>query len=240
MRKLFWAIAALLTVQQAQAQFGEPERYLEVGLTLFATNYSGDLAPDHVSLAQTRAGAGAFARAHVNHFFQVRGQVLAGRLYGDDKHFPERAERQFRFNTTVIEASALLEGTLATIQYDPVRANISYFVSPYLFVGVGAALVNPQVTYYGPEDRRERFVREPIPEGGKSRRMLLTTPFGAGLRVIAGDRIGFGFEAGIRPAYSDLLDGVSLNGNPDKEDWYYTLGATVSYFVGKPWRAKRR
>lgn len=239
MRKLVWAIA-LLTVQQAQAQFGEPERYLEVGLTLCATNYSGDLAPDHISLAQTRVGTGAFARVHLSHFFQVRGQLFAGRLYGDDKHFPEHAGRQFRFTANLFEGAALLEATLGTFQYEPVRADATYYFSPYLFAGVGATLVNPQVTYYGPEDRRARFVREPIPEGGQSRRTLLTTPFGAGLRAFAGGRFGFGLEVGIRPVYSDLLDGVSVNGNPEKEDWYYTLGATVSYFVGKPWRAKMR
>jgi len=237
MRKHTWVLLLFLA-QHAQAQFQETDKHLEVGLTVCATNYSGDLAPDHISIAQTRLGAGAFARLHLNHFFQVRGQIFAGRLYGDDKHFPDHAGRQFRFVTNLFEGALLLEGTVGTFRYEPVSTDITYYFSPYLFVGVGGARVNPQVTYYGPEDRRARFVREPIPEGGKSQRMLLTTPFGLGLRMIAGNRISMGMEVGVRPAYSDLLDGVSLNGNPDQDDWYYTLGITVSYFVGKPWRAR--
>ncbi|MBK9335713.1 MAG: hypothetical protein IPM98_03650 [Lewinellaceae bacterium] len=225
-----------LSVQSVQAQFSENRKSLEVGIGAYATNYSGDIAPDPVSTAQTRVGAGTFVRLHLNNFFQVRGQLFAGRLAGDDKNHAPNAGRQVRFSTTVLEGSVLLEGSLGIFKYEPVTSNITYHFVPYLFAGAGAARVDARASYYGPEDKRDRLLKEPFPEGGESTHVLLVTPFGMGLRVIAGDRLGCGFEMSARPVYSDLLDGVSRNGNPGTNDWYYTLGVSISYFIGKPWR----
>ncbi len=236
MNKLVLVFILFLSIQRAEAQFNESEKNLEFGVSFFATNYSGDIAPDHISTTQTQAGLGAFMRLHLNNYFQARGQVFIGRLAGDDKNYTPNAGRQLRFNTTVLEGAALLEGSLATFKYEPVVSNITYYFSPYLFAGVGAARVNAQVTYYGPENERDRLLKVSIPEPGSSARMLLVTPFGFGLRMIAGERVGLGMELGIRPGYNDLLDGVSQNGNPEENDWYYTLGVSVSYFVGGAWR----
>jgi hypothetical protein len=232
MKTLLLVFMLTFSVQGVQAQFSASSKKLELGISVCATNYSGDIAPDHISGAQTRAGAGAFIRLHLNDFFQVRGQLFVGRLAGDDKNHAPNAGRQLRFNTTVLEGAALLEGSVGVFKYEPVTSDITYYFSPYLFAGVGAARVNAQASYYGPENERDRLLKVSIPERGSSTRMMLVTPFGMGLRMIAGERLGFGLELGVRPVYEDLLDGVSLNGNPEENDWYYTLGVSVSYFVG--------
>jgi len=221
----------------AQAQFAEHEKYLELGLLACATNYSGDLADDHISFAQTKLAAGAFARLHLSPVFQIRGQVFVGRIGGDDKNFPDLAGRHFQFNTTLVEGAALLEATIAAFEYQPVSSDASYFFFPYIFGGVGGVAVQAETTYYGPESERDCFVVEPLPEGGTSKRTLLTTPFGLGLRVVAGSRFSIGVEACARPVYNDLLDGVSKNGNPSRNDWYHSIGFTFSYFLGKPWQS---
>ena len=216
----------------AQAQFADRERYWELGLSVGATNYSGDLAGEHITLAHTKMSAGIFARLHLSNTFQVRGQFFYGQIGGDDKNSPTLAGRQFRFKSTLLEGAALLETTIATFEYEPVSSDATIYFSPYVFGGVGGVNVQADVTYYGPESDRDRFVIEPLPEGGTSNHFLLTTPFGLGLRMVSG-RFSIGFEACARPVFNDLLDGVSLNGNPTKNDWYHSLGLTFSYSLGQ-------
>ncbi|MFN0014968.1 MAG: DUF6089 family protein, partial [Saprospiraceae bacterium] len=210
------------------AQFAEQKPTLEIGLLAAATNYSGDLADDHVIFAQTQFGAGAFARLHLNKLLQIRGQFFAGSIGGDDKRFPTLASRQFRFETKLLEGAALLEATIATFEYEPVSTDVTFYFHPYIFGGVGITSADAKVTYYGPESDRPRIVVEPLPEGGTSKRTFVSTPIGLGLRMVAG-RISLGLEVCSRPVFDDLLDGVSKNGNPNKGDWYHSLNLMVSY-----------
>lgn len=217
----------------AWGQFAERDQYWELGLSVGATNYSGDLADEDITLAHTKMSAGVFARWHFSKLFQVRGQFFYGQIGGDDKNSPVLAGRQFRFKSTLLEGAVLLEAAIASFEYQPVSADATYYFFPYIFGGIGGVNVQADASYYGPESNRDRFVIEPLPEGGSANRTLLTTPFGLGLRMVAGSRFSIGIEACARPVFNDLLDGVSLNGNPSKNDWYHSLGLTFSYFPGK-------
>lgn len=214
-------------------------QHTDLGFGLLATNYSGDLAEPHLEFAQTRIGAQVFIRRQLNPFFLLRGQVFAGILAGDDRHGSTHAGRNFKFSTQVLECSGLLELALGTYQYDPLFSANSLYLMPYLFGGVGAGFIKSKVEYYGPAARKDEFVRSPIPEGGKDHTSLLLTPVGLGLRVIVRQQFTLGLEACARPAYSDLLDGTSLNGNPSEGDWFYTLGVQASYFLNGPWQHRR-
>ncbi len=239
MKSSLFVLLLLLVVQQLPAQINRSENYLEIGLTTFATNYSGDLAEKHIHFTQTRLGAGLFGRYHLNRFFLVKGQLLAGKLFADDKYGATHYGRHFRFSTTLLEGAVFVEAVLGSIRHDAISRNTTYYFFPYLIAGLGAASVRPSVTYYGPENRRDRFVLEPFPEGGVARHTFAVMPFGLGFRVIAGDYYCVGVEACARAARMDLLDGVSRNANPTEDDWYYTAGLTFSYFLDKPWRPRR-
>jgi hypothetical protein len=52
---------------------------------------------------------------------------------------------------------------------------------------------------------------------------------GVGIRVDITKKLVLGVEAGARPIFSDRLDGVRINGDPQNDDWYYFGGATVSF-----------
>lgn len=236
MRTFFLTVLLVLVIALiAHAQRGFIPRFWEAGVGLYATNYSGDLAPDHISLANTRFGGSLYARYHWNPNIQLRASAQYLRLSGDDKHHPPNAGRSFRFSSNLLEFSGSLEIALANIAYDPPTGNRTYYFAPYVFAGVGLALHAPRVTYYGPERDRPLFEREPIPEGGRAQQTNVVFPFGLGVRLIASDFVAISAEACARPAPSDLIDGVSLNGNPKRKDWYYTAGLTVSYFLNGPW-----
>ncbi len=237
-RFLIGIAAGLFLRNAAQAQFTRYPNIWDAGIGAYATNYSGDLAPDHVSLANTRWGVGLWVRRHFNNTLQVRGGAYFGRLSGDDRHHPPNANRQFRFQTSLIEGSLQLEVSLFHIAYDPPRQSRTYYFTPYLFAGAGVAWFSPKATYYGPERDRPLFEREPMPEGGRTQYLVLVAPFGVGIRFMASDELAISAELGARPAPSDLLDGVSLNGNPKKKDWYYLFGLSCSYFIKGPWYLK--
>ena len=53
---------------------------------------------------------------------------------------------------------------------------------------------------------------------------------GGGVRADLLENLGLGLEGGWRITQNDYLDGVSTNGNPDGNDLYIFVGATLSYF----------
>lgn len=235
-KQLLLCFISTLVQASLLGQSRHAEQFTELGFGLATTNYSGDIAEPHIVLPQTRIGGQVFVRHQLHPFILVRGQLFAGLLAGDDKHSTVHAGRNFKFSTRFLELSGLLELALGTYQYDPVFSQQSLFILPYLFAGVGATVLRSKVTYYGPESRRAYFIRTPIPEGGADQQTLLVTPVGLGLRVILRQQLAFGLEASARPGYSDLLDGVSQNGNPNEGDWYYSIGLTASYYLNGPWR----
>ncbi|MCS6929065.1 MAG: DUF6089 family protein [Saprospiraceae bacterium] len=230
--------ALLTSLSSVQGQLRRIPRFWEVGAGLYGSNYSGDLAPDHISFSNTRFGASLFLRYHWSPTFQLRSQLNYVQLAGDDRLHPPNANRSFRFTSNTIETMGSLELSLVNIAYDPPGGSHTYYFSPYIFAGVGIAFSAPKVVYYGPPSERYRFEREPIPEGGRAQQTVGIFPFGVGMRLIASDFVALGLEACARPAPSDLVDGVSRNGNPKRKDWYYTAGLTVSYFLNGPWYLK--
>ncbi len=232
---LFAVLTSVIKVNAGTAQENLIPRFWEGGIGLYATNYSGDLAPDHISVANTRFSGSLYARYHWNPNIHLRGNAQYLRLSGDDRHYPPNARRSFRFTNNILEFSSFLEIILSNIAYAPPTRNRTYYLAPYVFAGAGVALHAPKVIYYGPESERPLFEREPIPEGGRAQQTNFVFPFGLGVRLIASDFVAIGAEVCARPAPSDLIDGVSLNGNPKRKDWYYTAGLTVSYFLNGPW-----
>ncbi|MGI9160446.1 MAG: hypothetical protein ACR2K1_11915 [Saprospiraceae bacterium] len=200
------------------------------------SNYSGDLAEDHIMFAQTRWALGAVVRLHLNRALFVRGEIATVRLYGDDRHSPTHAWRKFKFTNQLLDGSVLLEYAPIRIRRDPVRGDAGRFFHLYFFSGPSLAYSRPRLAYYGRAEDLERYTIADFPEDGGRARWLFSAALGQGVRMIYGDHYCLGLEVGMYPAFSDLLDGVRLNGNPARRDWYYKVGLTFSYFLGRAFR----
>lgn len=239
MKKLLAALPLLVAAATLSAQVNSPaKRHLELGLMVGASNHSGDIVQPHVEFSQSRPAFGLFARYHLTQDFILKGQLNVGRTYGDDKYSENRAPRQFKVKGPLYELSAVMEFAPLQLGSESTSGNQFYF-SPYLFVGVGGVFVNPKVEYYGPPEGIPTYIKTSFPEGGKAQRTLLCTPLGGGLRVNINWRLTLGTEIGWRPVYSDLLDGVSKNGNPEASDWYYFGGITASYYINGDWKLNK-
>jgi OOP family OmpA-OmpF porin len=208
------------------------ERFFEAGILLGVTNYSGDIAENSIELKQTRPGFGIYGRYHLSPQWGAKGHVYFGSIAGDDKNSESRQSRSVKFSTSIFEIGLVGE-------WKPLGRNRitetglhAFHFTPYLFGGVGVTFANPEAEYYGPEERRDAVLRVPFPEPGL-KKTFLTTPVGLGLRLDIDDRWIIGAEGGWRPVYNDYLDGVSVNGDPEDNDWYYFLGVTVSIVLEK-------
>jgi hypothetical protein len=102
-------------------------------------------------------------------------------------------------------------------------------INPFLTLGIGSSFavnknlewqnsgVQPRIGFPEEEDKDN----------------FLIIPIGGGIRFDVTQWTTLAAEAGWRYAQSDYLDGVSINGNPDKNDWYFFMGFTLSTYIGE-------
>ena len=198
-------------------------------------NYSGDVAERTFVLNETRLGFGAFARYHFSSRVALRAQFFLSNIGGTDANSRdvEIKERSLRFTSNLLEYSLMGEWNFMNIK--PVEGNgleKTSFV-PYLLLGIGRVATHPKITYYGPPDDYDIHVKYSLPESGHLVEKAWMIPFGAGIRVKINEAIMLGGDGCWRPVLSDRLDGVSLNGNPQRRDWYFGAYFTASFIISR-------
>jgi Domain of unknown function (DUF6089) len=234
MRHLFLLFLLTFTTLHVSAQRKKDNRYLECGIMIGANNYSGDVSYQRVELEETRPGFGIFTRYRFTNNFSLRAQLYSGSISGNDVNATsaERRDRSFKFGTSIYEGALLGEWTFFNgDRYSSTGVHRSGF-RPYLFAGIGFTKADPKTEYYGPEDKRNLYLRTPLPEDGLAKNFILA-PVGGGIYYEINEAVVIGIEGSIRPVFSDDIDGVRLNGNPDANDWYYFGGITLSMIMGR-------
>jgi hypothetical protein len=236
MRNLYLLFFLISTFSLFGQSFeGNKSKALEAGFLFGMTNYSGDLAEKNIQISETKLGYGAYVRYLFSKHFALRAHLISGSISGDDKHAkdPDILRRQFRFNTNLLEVGLCGEWHILGRKGENSIGEKQRYFSPYVYLGLGMAFSDANATHYGPPEDEVIFFKTPLPEVAEPQRFLLA-PMGVGVQTELTDRVLLGLETGWRPVFSDKLDGVSINGNPDKNDWYYYAGATVSFILFKP------
>ena len=223
----------LLCSLNASAQWRYQPKYWEAGVMLGVTSYSGDVTAKRIDLQELRPGYGAFVRYHVSKHFAFKGHLYGGTISGDDKYSTVKAPRSFKFGTFIFETAACIEWHVFGRDRFSETGLHNFFITPYFFAGAGVTFADANAEYYGPPERRDDFLKVPLPEEGLKTTFLLA-PVGGGIRVDCYERFIMGLEGGFRPVFSDDIDGVSINGNPKRNDWYYFFGATASFVLTGP------
>ena len=198
----------------------------ELGLFLGFSSYAGDLAPGPFALNQARPAFGGFYRYLFNRKFGFKAAGNYGQLRGDRLDVPT-----FISPPGNVEMKASILEITGNIEWYPLGGprfnNAGLFIarwSPYFSVGLGLAFADADITT-GPEYKGAGF-----PESD-DRSTFLTMPISGGLRLDASEYLTFAFEIGGRTPFSDYLDGVSENGNPDKADWYWMGGLSIIFYL---------
>lgn len=193
--------------------------------------YTGDLLDGRLpDPGQALPAFGLRLSRNIRPAWAIQGYYLHGQLAGSDADSddPERINRDFSFQTTLDEGGLTLRWEPLAARRYPATGGFKSIVSPYLYLGAGLYRQTHE-TDYGPgtnESMTERIRQDrALPET----QTKFTLPVGGGLRFDLGYRLSLGLEGGIRPAFSDQIDGVEQSGNPDEPDWYGFGLVTVGY-----------
>ena len=223
MRLLLFATITVLGMGQALLAQGS-DNHWEFGVRAGVVNYQGDLQRALFTAEGSRPAFGAILRYSYGNHFALRGSMELGNISADDADSDDLRARGFSFE------SSLFAGEL-TFEYVPFGKEpysngiFNSQLNPYVFTGVGFAVADAEVSTVNPADAA-RFPEE------DDQSAFITVPIGGGLRYSIASGISVGVEANWRPTFSDVLDGVSVNGNPDAMDWFWTFGGYVSFTFG--------
>ncbi len=205
---LFFLSVLTVTFGQKQDQ--------EVGITIGLINYQGDLAQGTVNAQQTNVAFGAQYRTFLSSKFALKGALQLGKISGSDLDY--NLERGISMENQLLEVVAQAEWhPLGLTSFEESGAFVRNF-TPYLGLGLGVVFTNEEISTIGSNLKPEE-------DSGS----LIIVPIDLGIRFAVTPSFSATLKAGTRATFSDLLDGVSENGNADANDWYLIGGLGLQY-----------
>lgn len=213
MKIRFLAIIVLifsLNTTKAQYQYLEYVQKGEVGITVGAAHYFGDLNT-RAGLNRPKPSVGLFFRKQFGNYIAARlnahyAQVGYSDTYSKNDY---QKTRNLSFNSNIWELTA--QGDFNFFKFIPGTKEFSF--TPYVTVGIGAFSYDPY-TYLNNE---KIFLRPLGTEGQlvgyKARKQYSPTgiciPIGVGLKFSLSEKINFTMEVTQRLTNTDYLDDVS-------------------------------
>lgn len=210
-------IYALLTLcwltwaKTATAQYESIVQSGEIGVTLGAASYFGDLNT-RADLSHSKVAFGAFFRKQFGDYIALRvgGQyALVGYSDSYSKNTVQKS-RNLSFNSNIWELT--LQGDFNFFKFNPIDPY--YRWTPYLTFGIGVFAFDP----YAYLDNQKYYLRPLGTEGQGStafpsrkqyNTMAVCFPLGMGIKYAINEKINLGFEVVYRFTGTDYLDDVS-------------------------------
>lgn len=147
---------------------------------------------------------------HLNNHFAINGNIIYGKINGDDKKALKQQliARNLNFTSSVIEGNILLEYNLFSTEDPPI-------INPFVYVGIGAFHYNP----YTFDSAGNKVFLQPLGTEGQGMSQYpdrkpyslnqFNIPFGGGIRYKINDNISISAEVSFRKLFTDYLDDVS-------------------------------
>lgn len=192
-------------------------------------SYKGDLSPKQsISVKGLNGAVGLRVKQRLDSQWAVNFQGIAGKITGDDRDF------EYRMRYQQLDVTTILIEVVTTVEWHPFmpeeinlgeRRFIDRF-SPFLYFGIG--VVWADVAVRGLPDRAPELIR------GLNNGTYMSIPLGIGVNFDFNERFSLDMDFGVRFPTTDNLDGISINRNPNVNDWYYLMGLTANYkFLSK-------
>ena len=105
-------------------------------------------------------------------------------------------------------------------------------VSPYFFAGFGFAVINPDIDY----SRNTLAALEGLIERDQDApftKTRLSVPLGMGVRYDLSHKWSVALVGSMHTVFTDMLEGVSLSGDPTDDDWFGFAGVNIIFRVGE-------
>lgn len=182
----------------------------EIGLTVGASYYIGDLNPYRHYPKDTKLAGGLVYRHNFTDRYALRLQGLYGTLqaYDSDSNDSLQLARNLHFRSRLIEVSALFE--INFFKYR-LRGKEGTKWTPFVFGGLAYFRSNPQALL---DDTWYDLVQlgtegQGATGGGEAYKVdLMSIPFGGGFKFNFG-RVDLQVEWGMRRTWTDYIDDVS-------------------------------
>ncbi|MBL0134450.1 MAG: outer membrane beta-barrel protein [Chitinophagaceae bacterium] len=206
------AVTALSFAQPAKAQWESIRQEGEIGFTLGAAHYFGDLNT-RAALNRPKLAFGAFFRKQFGNYIGLRVAAHFAQLgYSDiyNTHNEYQRRRNLSFNSNIFELA--LQGDFNFFKFVPGDPDHSF--TPYITFGAGIFSYDPYAYLGG----QKYFLRTLATEGQGTaaypdrkpyNTMAVSIPFGVGIKYAINDRMNVGFEVAHRFTNTDYLDDVS-------------------------------
>ncbi|UEG50508.1 porin family protein [Ferruginibacter lapsinanis] len=213
--RFFMVLVASLLFFSAQAQNESIVQKGDIGFTVGASQYFGDLNP-RAAIKKFKPAIGIFYRKQFTTYLGLRLSAHYTQLgFSDaDSKISFQQARNLSFQTNLWEVA--LHGDFNFFKYIPGDPN--YTFTPYITLGLGVFSFNPYTELNG----SKIYLRDLGTEGqnigytdlsGKKRKPYKTTavcmPFGVGLKYNVSSNMNLSFQIGQRLTLTDYLDDVS-------------------------------
>ncbi|MBX2875051.1 MAG: OmpA family protein [Saprospiraceae bacterium] len=227
MKHLFSLLLFIGIITTSDAQ----DHKWEFGLLLGGSNIGGDLIdPDLSTFKETNFAIGLQAKKIINKTFGIRLGYYTGTLTGEDRNFERLSYRGFSSSTPLHEFSGMAEwDILGHKRYKGEQFKKTF--SPYILGGLGLTHFNPKVDFGNGTASNSEMVA--VDQAADVSTFRVVVPVGAGVKMDLNPQWSLGLEYAFRITFSDYLDGVSMSGNPDKNDWYGIGGLNLNYRMSK-------
>jgi opacity protein-like surface antigen len=212
MKKLFFVILLAITVNITNAQYESIVQQGEIGLSVGAGHYFGDLNTQ-ARINRPKLAVGAFFRKQFGNYIAMRvsahyTQLGYSDIYSTDNDYQRR--RNLSFNSNIFELA--VQGDFNFFKFLPGDPYHSF--TPYVTIGAGVFSYDP----YAYLNKQKIFLRSLATEGQglaaypdrkPYNTMAFAFPLGVGVKYAINDRINIGAEITHRFTTTDYLDDVS-------------------------------
>ncbi len=205
---MLFCILCIIGLHTAKSQ-----SFIELGTTLGAVSYQGDLAPSNLrgSINRVHPYMGIYGQLHPTRFFGLELYGSSGNLSGNDIYQLDdgRRRRNLHFRTNLREIGARI------LLYLPIEIKtIGLKTDPYALIGVGYFDFDPEAEYKGIWYKLRDLNTEGqgLPQYPDRKPYALrarTIPLGAGIRVEMRNRWSVRLEGIMHTTNTDYIDDVS-------------------------------
>lgn len=193
----------------------EPKSNISVGVGL--TTYQGDLVEPRIDFGVAHLAFAAGYGYYFNDKLTGNISLLFGQISGSDADYESRVARGFSLDaTSLVNVSLGLDYYFVGKNHYRKDENTALYVSG----GLGLAFVNPEAQGIA-ENSEDEF-------GGSA----FGFQIGGGIKQHFSEKFSLGLELSYRPLFSDLIDGISKNGNSDNIDTFVWIGLAATYQLG--------
>lgn len=203
--------------------WSKAQQNLEIGLTTGISYYRGDLNEKDYLPSLMRPNAGGALRINLSPVLILKGEIIMGKLAGDDQYTVNKDIRGAYFDAVFYSFSFSGQYLpLRKARYE--RGGFQPSWSPYVTAGIEYLRFVDKV--------KCRYCTGPLPENG-DKNSFIAIPIGLGARYDFHKKFSIGGEFTWHATFSDNVDGISKLGDPKNNDWVISANVFVSYFFGE-------